>query len=450
MVRADRHPVSDPVSAFVAPDAIRSRFAAAMSAMYREEVPLYRTLVEIVAGVNRSAGNAAEPEVRHSAVRVGTAAELNQLARLFAVMGMHPVSYYDLAPVGIPVHSTAFRAITPESLAACPFRVFTSLLRLELIADPALRAEAAEILAGRSIVSAATMDLIAQAEAAGGLTAAEAEAFVAGAVAVFRWHGTARVDAATYQRLLGAHKLVADVVAFHGPHINHLTPHCHDIDAAQAEMAAHGLPHKATIEGPPRRLVPILLRQTSFNALAEPFVPQGGASGATSASLTHTARFGEIEQRGAALTPAGRALYDDCLARASAPGASPEAAFAAFPDDFADLHRQGLAYARYSARGRHSGTEPITLEQALVQGLIAAEPIRYEDFLPVSAAGIFRSNLGSGADPSLAAHGAQAALEQALGTAILDPFALYQAIEDASRAAALESVQPTEQALPAS
>lgn len=443
MVRAD----SRPASHFAEPDAIRRQFAAAMEDMYRSEVPLYGTLVEIVAGVNQSVASPPEPEVRHSAVRVGTAAELNQLARLFAVMGLHPVGYYDLAPAGIPVHSTAFRAITPESLIACPFRVFTSLLRLELIADPELRAEAAAILAGRSIVSAETMALIARAEAMGGLTAAEADEFVAGAVTVFRWHGTARVDAATYQRLLAAHRLVADVVAFHGPHINHLTPHTHDIDAAQAEMAVRGLPRKATIEGPPRRQVPILLRQTSFNALAEPFVPVAGSADAP-ANLTHTARFGEIEQRGAALTPAGRALYDDCLARSSEAECSLAAAFTAFPDSFTELRRQGLAYARYTARGQHPGPEPMTLEQAFEQGLMTAEPIRYEDFLPVSAAGIFRSNLGSGERASLSANSAQAELEQALGTAILDPFALYRAIEEASRAAALAAVQPGAQALP--
>ncbi len=31
---------------------------------------------------------------------------------------------------------------------------------------------------------------------------------------------------------------------------------------------------------------------------------------------THTARFGEIEQRGVALTPKGRQLYDDLLRNA--------------------------------------------------------------------------------------------------------------------------------------
>ena len=37
--------------------------------------------------------------------------ELAGLRRLFAVMGMYPVGYYDLSPAGVPVHSTCFRPI---------------------------------------------------------------------------------------------------------------------------------------------------------------------------------------------------------------------------------------------------------------------------------------------------------------------------------------------------
>jgi hypothetical protein len=37
---------------FVSPDAIRSAFSAAMSAMYKQEVPAYGTLMELVADVN--------------------------------------------------------------------------------------------------------------------------------------------------------------------------------------------------------------------------------------------------------------------------------------------------------------------------------------------------------------------------------------------------------------
>ncbi|NHW78255.1 2-oxoadipate dioxygenase/decarboxylase family protein, partial [Escherichia coli] len=71
-----------------------------------------------------------------------------------------------------------------------------------------------------------------------------------------------------------------------------------------------GITPKTLIEGPPRREVPILLRQTSFKALEEQVLFVDEKQG------THTARFGEIEQRGVALTPKGRRLYDELLHKA--------------------------------------------------------------------------------------------------------------------------------------
>lgn len=97
---------------------------------------------------------------------------------------------------------------------------------------------------------------------------------------------------------------------FPGCHINHLTPRTLDIDRVQSMMPECGIEPKILIEGPPRREVPILLRQTSFKALEEPVLFAGEMRG------THTARFGEIEQRGVALTPKGRALYDELLNKA--------------------------------------------------------------------------------------------------------------------------------------
>jgi len=397
----------------VDPDTIRARFCAALSAMYRREVPLYADLLTLVDAVNARAGHADadEPE-RHGAIRVGTAAELAMMARAFAVLGMEPVGYYDLAPAGVPVHSTAFRPVTDAALAANPFRVFCSLLRLDLIADAALRDEVAAILARRQIFRPEAIALIARAEEQGGLDDADADAFVAALLETFRWHAEATVDSATYRRLSDAHRLIADIVAFKGPHINHLTPRTHDIDAAQAAMEAAGIDAKAMIEGPPARTVPILLRQTSFRALTEPvrFTDQTGDE-----QGRHTARFGEIEQRGAALTRKGRALYDALLAQAldgdrGVPYAQRLAsAFAAFPDDLASLVEQGLIHVR--RRGD------------------AIEPIVYEDFLPVSAAGIFQSNLAGEARHDYAGASSQAEFEAALGRAVRDPFALYAAIE---------------------
>lgn len=65
------------------------------------------------------------------------------------------------------------------------------------------------------------------------------------------------------------------MVCFPGCHINHLTPRTLDIDRAQELMPKYGIEPKILIEGPPRRDVPILLRQTSFKALEEPVLFSG-------------------------------------------------------------------------------------------------------------------------------------------------------------------------------
>lgn len=397
---------------------LRAAFCEGMSQMYRQEVPAYGTLIDIVERANVAAAGASDAfkqilhkdggldrvsAERHGAIRLGTAAELSFMRRLFAVFGMFPVGYYDLGPSGIPVHSTAFRPITREELDKNPFRVFTSLLRLDAIEDVALRDKARDILSQRQIFSDALMDLVQTIEAQGGVTADQMEALIQEAINVFRWHSDALVDKATYDDLHDAHRLIADVVSFKGPHINHLTPRALDIDAVQVMMQAEGLPAKEVIEGPPTRTCPILLRQTSFHALHEPIRFLDGVDGG------HTARFGEIEQRGVALTPKGRALYDTCLNEARANKALPytealSAAFARFPDDWATLQAEGLAY--------FYNNDP-------------ARPVIYEDFLPVSAAGIFKSNLGGGDSGAEELIGSQKEFESALGVQVFDSFSLY-------------------------
>jgi uncharacterized glyoxalase superfamily metalloenzyme YdcJ len=442
------------------PDEIRTLFSRAMSDMYRTEVPQYGTLVELVDDVNREtlqqhrqlrASLERNDELdrlsveRHGAIRLGSAEELFNIRRVFAVMGMHPVGYYDLSVAGVPVHSTAFRPIGDEALRRNPFRVFTSLLRLELIEDEALRAEAMRILAKRQIFTPRVLELVSLFEAEGGLTRAQTEEFVREALETFRWHGDAKVSLDVYNKLNDAHRLIADVVSFKGPHINHLTPRTLDIDAVQAGMPKRGITPKAIIEGPPRRNCAILLRQTSFRALEEPIFFQ--QANGTSTPGTHTARFGEIEQRGVALTPNGRGLYDKLLnsvrkAAAAGSNASDYSAelaerFKAFPDNWAELRSQGLAFFRYSATptgleaGKRRALSP-SVDGLIAEGLLRFDPIVYEDFLPVSAAGIFQSNLGTDAQQNYAARSNQAAFEAALGAEVHDELELYAQAEQAS------------------
>ncbi|KPQ30860.1 MULTISPECIES: 2-oxoadipate dioxygenase/decarboxylase HglS [unclassified Halomonas] len=444
-------------AAHVSSDDIRDQFSKAMSAMYQQEVPQYSALLSLVASVNEEV-LAASPALRdtlvanndlarisverHGAIRVGTAEELSMLRRMFAVMGMQPVGYYDLAAAGVPVHSTAFRPVDDAALSRNPFRVFTSLLRLELIDDPALREQASKILDARHIVTPQAEALIERFERQGGLTAEQAEQFVHQALETFRWHEQATVDLATYQRLQQEHRLIADVVCFKGPHINHLTPRTLDIDEVQRRMPQVGIDPKAIIEGPPRRRCPILLRQTSFKALEEPI------SFADAAQGHHTARFGEIEQRGIALTHKGRALYDRLLGDAKSATVADNdthqtrlsAVFEAFPDDDATLRREGLAFFHYHAApgAKVAGSiDTSDVEALLEQGALTISPMIYEDFLPVSAAGIFQSNLGDKGHSGYARDANQRQFEQALGVPVIDEVALYAKRQQASLEQAL-------------
>ena len=97
---------------------LRAEFARRLSEMYGREVPAYTTLVDVSREVNaevldRSGAQAERlgsiarvTAERHGAIRVGTPAELNQVARIFGALGMHPVGFYDLreaAASAVPV-----------------------------------------------------------------------------------------------------------------------------------------------------------------------------------------------------------------------------------------------------------------------------------------------------------------------------------------------------------
>ena len=82
-----------------------------------------------------------------------------------------------------------------------------------------------------------------------------------------------------------------------------------------------------------------------------------------------------------------------------------------------------------------------TWSQLIDEGYVSFEPITYEDFLPVSAAGIFQSNLGNeNSSKNYHAASSQQSFEQALGTTVLNEFELYAALE-------ADSILQTKQAL---
>ena len=148
----------------------------------------------------------------------------------------------------------------------------------------------------------------------------------------------------------------------------------------------------------------MLLRQTSFRALAEPRrfrTPSGEV-----VDGTLRVRFGEVEQRGIALTPLGRSRYDAAMACAD-----PSAVWGEhFPATDAEMAASGLAY--------YYGGNP-------------SRPVVYEDFLPASAAGIFRSNLDTDAVAGAGGDTTDYSLDWMagqIGHHIHDPYDLYEKV----------------------
>lgn len=457
-----------PDAAYVDADTLRATFALAMSAMYKSEVPLYGDLIQIVQKVNQDAQSrklqGLEGSItmeaslerltleRHGAIRLGTPKELHTVRRIFALLGMHPVGYYDLSVAGLPMHATCFRPTSSESLERNPFRVFTTLLRPELIKSGTARSIALELLERRSIFSDSLIDLLITAENTqeSRLTPEQGERFIAEALRTFSWQPLAAATHEEYALLRSEHPILADIACFRSSHINHLTPRALDITAAQEAMLAAGMAVKSRIEGPPPRKCPVLLRQTSFLALQEG-IRFAAAGGDEFVDGFHKARFGEIEERGAAVTPAGRKLYDELLvetintARERGQDTDPVAvdrilddAFGKYPDNWDQLRRQGLVFFEYKctddARDKIESLADLgdidslsLLDRLVSEGVLTALPITYEDFLPFSAAGIFQSNLqpaSSSGDPALVkedvAEPDQEGYEKALQCRVLD------------------------------
>ncbi|KAJ5108931.1 hypothetical protein N7456_005606 [Penicillium angulare] len=443
---------------YVDADILRTRFAVAMSNMYKAEVPLYGDLVSIVQGVNQSvlANDNTKDSVeritleRHGAIRLGSPYELQVVRRIFCLLGMFPIGYYDLSIAGLPMHATCFRPRDSQSLAKNPFRVFTTLLRPELLQSPEARERALSLLQQRKIFSDIFLDVISIAESQQSrFTYDQAEIFVNNALESFRWQSVAAATFDVYNTLKKEHPILADVVCFQTAHINHLTPRTLNIDLAQVAMQAHGMEVKDRIEGPPKRECPILLRQTSFLALQEA-VSFASSSNHPEKLIDsyHKARFGEIEERGAALTPAGRKLYDELFDEAMEASRTTgqemdetvAKAFTEYPDTWNELRQQGLIFCEFTPTGKRLPTHLAKrdekrgefLEQLVLAGIVSAAPITYEDFLPFSAAGIFQSNLGNSSSSAMGhkkPYPDQEGFVKSLGCAILDSNTLYASIQ---------------------
>lgn len=451
---------------------LRAEFARRLSEMYGTEVPAYNTLVDVSEQVNRDflekEGGDAErlgsiqrvTAERHGAIRVGSPKEMSQVATVFEAFGMYPVGFYDLRDASassVPVVSTAFRPVDAEELALNPFRVFTSMLAAD---DPRFfnaeqRRKLQEFINARTLFPQELLSLAEKAAKQEGLDESEFATLLDLATASFELSDEP-VDRAWYRELEAVSAVAADIGGVPSTHINHLTPRVLDIEDLYARMESLGIAMIDEVQGPPSWQGPdVLLRQTSFRALSEEriFKFEDGSVGPGSLRV----RFGEVEQRGIALTPRGRELYDRMVVDVDKQlqetgGVRTDVARQVWqdnlPDTEAGLLAEGLAYFEFDLAPGQAPTVPaeVSLKALLDDATVQASPIVYEDFLPRSAAGIFQSNLTGEGTKDAAQEGTEYDLEtlsKIIGRDIADPFHLYQAQVDASIARLAEKLNTT-------
>lgn len=444
---------------------LRAEFASRLSVMYGNEVPAYNTLVDVSTNVNRDyiAKYGADAErlgsisrvtaERHGAIRVGSAREMSQVARVFAAFGMHPVGFYDLRDASsssVPVVSTAFRPIHAQELAKNPFRVFTSMLAAEdpRFFSPELQQQLTDFIDARELFCDELLDLADKATEQHGLSRTDAEHLLSLATAAFELSADP-VDFQWYKKLETVSAVASDIGGVSSTHINHLTPRVLDIDDLYERMQSLGIAMISEIQGPPRWDGPdVLLRQTSFRALGENRIfryPDG-----TVEEGELRVRFGEVEARGIALTPAGRDLYDRMVAEtdsrlavAVAGTTRVEIARGVWEENLPrtekELAKQGLGFFTFTldpdALQAHPPHGQARLADLIESGIAVPLPIVYEDFLPRSAAGIFQSNLTDEGSKDNAQAGTDYDIHRMshiVGVEVRNPNDLYQLQQDQS------------------
>ncbi|MDJ1371159.1 2-oxoadipate dioxygenase/decarboxylase [Gulosibacter molinativorax] len=441
---------------------LRAEFAIRLAKLYGAEVPAYNTLVDVSKDVNEDfiSRHGADAErlgsidrvtaERHGAIRVGSATELSQVARVFGGFGMYPVGFYDLRDASkssVPVVSTAFRPTDRDELAKNPFRVFTSMLahddRRFFDAETEKRLE--EFVGARELFGEELLALADKSAAQGGLSESDAERYLDLATASFEL-SEEPIDHDWYYHLEAISSVASDIGGVPATHINHLTPRVLDIDDLYRRMSERGIEMIDEIQGPPDWEGPdVLLRQTSFRALDEKRLFRHADGEVREGQLR--VRFGEVEQRGIALTTKGRDLYDRLVAEVDRRRREEQPEWTrvevaldvwreSLPDNETELALQDLGFFTFH-RGDQAAPEAgeYTLRELVESGAVAIEPIVYEDFLPRSAAGIFQSNLtgeGSRDDEQLGTPYDIERLSEVIGVQIADPTALYAAQRQAS------------------
>ena len=242
-------------------------------------------------------------------------------------------------------------------------------------------------------------------------------------------------DVARFEKQDGSESLRREIIA----------RFTHALEVESLDLASldhNGYKHET--EGPEVG-VQVLLRQDAYRALTERirFVDE-----VPHVELDHTARFGEIEQRFYATTPKGRALYDACmLSQLDGANESEKAGFESFPGNLRELIELDLVYAIFEPGTSPSRDDSQLVPQSMLElirnGALLCRGMRYEDFLPLSAAGIFASNLDQYGTDSTAEERPmyeRGHLEEIMGRTIIDSDAVYRSIQRESLLTSLRTL----------
>ena len=97
------------------------------------------------------------------------------------------------------------------------------------------------------------------------------------------------------------------------------------------------------------------------------------------------------------------------------------------------MRKEKLAYFQYflTEKGTSQNIKHQELDELISKQLVDFIPLVYEDFLPVSAAGIFSSNSSKSTEDNFTSS-SQIDFENALGQKVLNEFELYQEMEEKS------------------
>ena len=261
---------------------------------------------------------------RHGAIRVGSPAELRQVGRIFRGFGMHPVGFYDLRDARQRPGARGVDGISPDRRRRAGAQPVSGVhLDADVDDDRVLRRRSRRTGSRRSSARARCSR-----RAAGpgrpvrGPTAGWPGPTPTGSceLATAAFELSHRTDRPRLVRPAGARSPPSPPTSAASPrtHINHLTPRVLDIDELYARMSARGIAMIDEIQGPPR------LEGTRRPAAAD-VVPRARRAADVPRARRHRrpaastrVRFGEVEQRGIALTAAGRDRYDELIAEVDA------------------------------------------------------------------------------------------------------------------------------------